>query len=157
MVVLQSILRHLRDHGPCIVLINANLMGGAGGGGGGHLQPSGFAHNLFFGGCCSSSSAAAADVDADADADGAKGREVVDGRSGQKEEEEEEDDRKKGWGSSSTYQGHFVVAVGFAREERRIFYHNPSSRSGPADASFEQFDRARTSHGTDQDIIYVFS
>lgn len=56
---------------------------------------------------------------------------------------------------SSAYQGHYVLAVGFDIPKRKIYYRNPSLRDRVCCMSFERFDEARNSYGTDEDVIFV--
>ncbi|XP_050409258.1 protein GUCD1 [Patella vulgata] len=56
------------------------------------------------------------------------------------------------------YQGHFVVLVGFDSVNKHIFYKNPnSSKEVLCCSRYEQFDRARKSSGTDEDILFIFN
>jgi len=56
---------------------------------------------------------------------------------------------------SSAYQGHYVLAVGFDIPKRKIYYRNPTLRDRVCKMSFERFDEARNSYGTDEDLIFV--
>ncbi|XP_041457081.1 protein GUCD1-like [Lytechinus variegatus] len=62
----------------------------------------------------------------------------------QREEEEEEG-----------YIGHFIVACGYNIEKEQIFYRNPARPIDLCCCSFENFDVARKSHGTDEDILFI--
>lgn len=57
---------------------------------------------------------------------------------------------------NDSYQGHYVLAVGFDLTKRRIIYRNPTFRERECVMSFEKFDKARTSYGTDEDIIFMY-
>ena len=56
---------------------------------------------------------------------------------------------------SSAYQGHYVLAVGFDIPKRKIYYRNPTLRDRVCVMSYERFDEARNSYGTDEDVIFV--
>ncbi len=59
--------------------------------------------------------------------------------------------------ASSAYQGHYVLVVGYDLPKRKIVYRNPTLRDRSCVMSFDQFNEARTSYGTDEDIIFVGS
>uniref|UniRef100_UPI003AAE5AD3 protein GUCD1 isoform X2 n=1 Tax=Centroberyx gerrardi TaxID=166262 RepID=UPI003AAE5AD3 len=55
------------------------------------------------------------------------------------------------------YQGHFVVVCGFNRSTGCIFYNNPAySDPGVCCTSISNFEEARRSYGTDEDILFIF-
>ncbi|KAI3371837.1 hypothetical protein L3Q82_006719 [Scortum barcoo] len=56
------------------------------------------------------------------------------------------------------YQGHFVVVCGFNRTTGCVFYNNPaySDLHGVCCTSISNFEEARRSYGTDEDILFVF-
>ena len=56
---------------------------------------------------------------------------------------------------SNAYQGHYVLAVGFDIPKKKIYYRNPSLRDRVCVMSFQRFDEARNSYGTDEDVIFV--
>ena len=56
---------------------------------------------------------------------------------------------------SSAYQGHYVLAVGFDIPKRKIYYRNPTLRDRVCIMSYERFDEARNSYGTDEDVIFI--
>jgi hypothetical protein len=54
-------------------------------------------------------------------------------------------------------QGHYVLVVGYDLHRRKLIYRNPTFRDRECVMDFEDFDRARTSYGTDEDIIFISS
>lgn len=54
------------------------------------------------------------------------------------------------------YQGHFVVVCGFNRTTGCILYNNPAYSDRVCCTSFTNFEEARCSYGTDEDILFVF-
>ncbi|XP_070331778.1 protein GUCD1 isoform X3 [Odocoileus virginianus] len=58
---------------------------------------------------------------------------------------------------SPDYQGHFIVLRGYSRAAGCIFYNNPAyADPGMCSASISNFEEARTSYGTDEDILFVY-
>lgn len=57
----------------------------------------------------------------------------------------------------NSYQGHFIVICGYNAADRVIYYKNPASRKDHCVCTQETFDRARKAHGTDEDILFVYS
>lgn len=55
----------------------------------------------------------------------------------------------------NAYQGHYVLAVGFDIPKKKLYYRNPSLRDRVCVMSFDHFDEARNSYGTDEDVIFV--
>merc|ERR1712150_257969 len=55
----------------------------------------------------------------------------------------------------NAYQGHYVLAVGYDIPKKRLYYRNPSLRDRVCVMSFDHFDEARNSYGTDEDVIFV--
>ena len=53
------------------------------------------------------------------------------------------------------YQGHYVVVCGYILKEKKIIYRNPSYSDRMCVVPFDMFDDARTSYGTDEDVIFV--
>ncbi len=115
--LIQEMCDHLQNHGPCIVLVNANILRCRAEDHMGQKKASLVldGRNLFS--CCSSSSAV----------------------------------------KSSSYQGHFILAVGFDATSEVVTFHNPSRKEGTCATSFHNFDEARTSYGTDEDVIFIYS
>lgn len=54
------------------------------------------------------------------------------------------------------YQGHFIVLRGYNRATSSIFYNNPAYADRMCSTSISNFEEARTSYGTDEDILFVF-
>lgn len=58
--------------------------------------------------------------------------------------------------SKSSYQGHYILVVGFDLEREVVIYRNPSTKDKECEITFSRFERARASYGTDEDIIFLF-
>ncbi|KAK7088316.1 protein GUCD1-like [Littorina saxatilis] len=56
----------------------------------------------------------------------------------------------------SGYQGHFIVVCGYNRTKQHIFYKNPNTSDSLCCCQFESFEKARKSHGTDEDILFLY-
>uniref|UniRef100_H0X7J7 Guanylyl cyclase domain containing 1 n=3 Tax=Otolemur garnettii TaxID=30611 RepID=H0X7J7_OTOGA len=54
------------------------------------------------------------------------------------------------------YQGHFIVLRGYNRATECIFYNNPAYADRMCSTSISNFEEARTSYGTDEDILFVY-
>uniref|UniRef100_H3B5Z5 Guanylyl cyclase domain containing 1 n=1 Tax=Latimeria chalumnae TaxID=7897 RepID=H3B5Z5_LATCH len=54
------------------------------------------------------------------------------------------------------YQGHFIVVCGYNKASGCIFYNNPAYADRVCSASVSNFNEARTSYGTDEDILFVY-
>ncbi|KTF76711.1 hypothetical protein cypCar_00010414 [Cyprinus carpio] len=54
------------------------------------------------------------------------------------------------------YQGHFVVVCGFNQKTGSIFYNNPAYSDRVCCTSFSNFEEARRSYGTDEDILFIY-
>jgi len=54
-----------------------------------------------------------------------------------------------------SYQGHYVVLVGVDTETKEILYRNPTLKDHICYMSFSSLEEARTSYGTDEDLIFV--
>ncbi|KAK2145989.1 hypothetical protein LSH36_641g00004 [Paralvinella palmiformis] len=57
------------------------------------------------------------------------------------------------------YQGHFIIACGYSKKDKLIFYHNPATGTSSRDGSsmpMKIFEVARKSYGTDEDILFIF-
>jgi hypothetical protein len=54
------------------------------------------------------------------------------------------------------YLGHFIVLIGYDDDKRLIFYRNPASNRTFSLTSYLNFEAARKSYGTDQDIFFVY-
>ncbi|XP_055260909.1 protein GUCD1 isoform X10 [Moschus berezovskii] len=58
---------------------------------------------------------------------------------------------------SPDYQGHFIVLRGYSRAAGCVFYNNPAyADPGMCSASVSNFEEARTSYGTDEDILFIY-
>ncbi|XP_027701494.1 protein GUCD1 isoform X1 [Vombatus ursinus] len=55
------------------------------------------------------------------------------------------------------YQGHFIVLCGYNRASESIFYNNPAYADRVCSTSVTNFEEARTSYGTDEDILFVYT
>lgn len=55
-----------------------------------------------------------------------------------------------------SYSGHYIVLSGFDREKQLIYFKDPSVRKELCWISFSDFDKARHSYGTDDDIILIY-
>uniref|UniRef100_A0A4W2CQT4 Guanylyl cyclase domain containing 1 n=1 Tax=Bos indicus x Bos taurus TaxID=30522 RepID=A0A4W2CQT4_BOBOX len=58
---------------------------------------------------------------------------------------------------SHDYQGHFIVLRGYSRAAGCVFYNNPAYADRMCSASISNFEEARTSYGTDEDILFVYA
>ena len=62
--------------------------------------------------------------------------------------------------SSGSYQGHFIVLIGYDQQKQIFIYRNPSLPSGSEKVisitKYEYFERARKSYGTDEDILFIY-
>lgn len=56
---------------------------------------------------------------------------------------------------STSYQGHYIVLCGHNRKQGRIYYRNPSLHDHICRMSYNTLDEARSSYGTDEDIIFI--
>ena len=57
--------------------------------------------------------------------------------------------------TDASYQGHYVLACGYDLPRQKIVYRNPSLCDRECVMSFQTFEDARSSYGTDDDIIFV--
>ena len=55
----------------------------------------------------------------------------------------------------TSYQGHYVVVCGYDLPRETIIYRNPSLHDRECAMSFQKFEEARSSYGTDHDVIFV--
>lgn len=60
------------------------------------------------------------------------------------------------WCCMFSYQGHYIVACGYNMAEKKILYRNPTLANKICIMPFEDFDKARRSFGTDEDVIFVY-
>ncbi|GAB0092970.1 uncharacterized protein DMENIID0001_080220 [Sergentomyia squamirostris] len=56
-----------------------------------------------------------------------------------------------------TFKGHYVVVCGYIVSLRKLFYRNPAMRDHLCMTSFTNFNEARHSYGTDDDIILIYT
>lgn len=61
------------------------------------------------------------------------------------------------WSSTPAYQGHYILLVGFNDKSKEILYRNPTIKDKICCMPYDQMEEARTSYGTDEDIIFVCS
>jgi hypothetical protein len=54
------------------------------------------------------------------------------------------------------YCGHFIVVIGYDDMKKIIFYRNPSTSKCLSYTSEYNFELARKSFGTDEDILFVY-
>lgn len=54
-----------------------------------------------------------------------------------------------------TYQGHFVVLVGYDAATQLIYYANPSVGKTLCCSKYQHIDNARLCYGTDEDVIFI--
>ncbi|XP_039177034.1 protein GUCD1 isoform X3 [Crotalus tigris] len=57
---------------------------------------------------------------------------------------------------SPDYQGHFIVLCGYNRALGCIYYNNPAYADRTCSTSICNFEEARTSYGTDEDILFIY-
>lgn len=55
------------------------------------------------------------------------------------------------------YSGHYIVLCGFSSRFGKILYRDPAKSDEICTISFKQLDLARSSFGTDNDIILMFN
>ena len=58
--------------------------------------------------------------------------------------------------NQQSYQGHYVVLVGFNSESREILYRNPSVKDKVCYMSYDCLEESRSSYGTDEDVLFIF-
>lgn len=56
----------------------------------------------------------------------------------------------------SNYCGHYITLIGYDDIKELIFYRNPSSSLNFSFTNYLNFEIARKSFGTDQDILFVY-
>lgn len=57
---------------------------------------------------------------------------------------------------TSSYQGHYIVLVGCDKLGQQLLYRNPTVKDKVCQMSCSALEEARTSYGTDEDVIFVF-
>ncbi|XP_047920023.2 protein GUCD1 [Anser cygnoides] len=55
------------------------------------------------------------------------------------------------------YQGHFIVLCGYNKASGSIYYNNPAYADRTCCTSISNFEEARTSYGTDEDILFIYT
>ncbi|XP_040460380.1 protein GUCD1 isoform X1 [Falco naumanni] len=55
------------------------------------------------------------------------------------------------------YQGHFIVLCGYNKASGSIYYNNPAYADRTCCTSISNFEEARTSYGTDEDILFIYA
>ncbi len=58
--------------------------------------------------------------------------------------------------NNNNYSGHFIILIGYDDSKRLIFYRNPASKRNLSFTSYLNFELARKSYGTDQDILFLY-
>jgi len=56
----------------------------------------------------------------------------------------------------NNYLGHFIVLIGYDDNKRLFFYRNPATSKKLSFTSYFNFEIARKSFGTDQDILFIY-
>jgi hypothetical protein len=59
--------------------------------------------------------------------------------------------------SKNNYCGHFVVVIGYDDAKKLVFYRNPGTACNFSYTSYLNFEIARKSFGTDEDILFIYS
>lgn len=57
---------------------------------------------------------------------------------------------------NSGYAGHFIVLCGVDKKKGVVFFKNPNAHEDLCCCRYEKLDKARKSHGTDEDILFVY-
>ncbi|KAG8597146.1 hypothetical protein GDO81_002174 [Engystomops pustulosus] len=57
---------------------------------------------------------------------------------------------------SIEYQGHFIVLCGYNKSSESLFYNNPGYADRLCRTSITNFEEARSSYGTDEDILFIY-
>ncbi|XP_073168911.1 protein GUCD1 isoform X1 [Lepidochelys kempii] len=55
------------------------------------------------------------------------------------------------------YQGHFIVLCGYNKASGSVYYNNPAYADRTCSTSISNFEEARTSYGTDEDILFIYT
>ena len=58
--------------------------------------------------------------------------------------------------SQNNYLGHFIVLIGYDDLRNLIFYRNPATSKKLSITTYVNFEIARKSYGTDQDILFIY-
>lgn len=70
-------------------------------------------------------------------------------------DDDEENDDDDDDDDDSTYQGHYVIVVGFNAERTKVFFVDPSASPALCCMFADVFDVIRKANGTDEDIIFI--
>ena len=57
--------------------------------------------------------------------------------------------------SYQSYQGHYVLLVGFDPKSKEILFRNPTLKDKVCYMSYDCLEESRTSYGTDEDVIFI--
>ena len=55
------------------------------------------------------------------------------------------------------YQGHYILLVGYNEKTKEILYRNPTLKDKICYINYDSLEEARTSYGTDEDILFIYS
>ena len=56
-----------------------------------------------------------------------------------------------------SYQGHYVVLVGYDQNTKEVLYRNPTVRDKVCHMPYDSLEESRTAYGTDEDVIFIYS
>ena len=59
------------------------------------------------------------------------------------------------WTGAPSYQGHYILLVGFNNRSSEVLYRNPTLRDKICYMSYQKLEETRTCYGTDEDIIFI--
>ena len=55
----------------------------------------------------------------------------------------------------NSYQGHYVVLVGFDPTTKEVLYRNPTVKDKVCHMPYDSLEESRTAYGTDEDVIFI--
>lgn len=58
---------------------------------------------------------------------------------------------------SASYQGHYILLVGYNRDTKEVAYRNPTFRDKVCSMPLDTLDECRSAYGTDEDLIFIHS
>eukprot|EP00092_Neocalanus_flemingeri_P026678 GFUD01028924.1.p1 GENE.GFUD01028924.1~~GFUD01028924.1.p1 ORF type:complete len:241 (-),score=53.50 GFUD01028924.1:131-853(-) len=58
--------------------------------------------------------------------------------------------------TSISYQGHYVVLVGFNPTSKEVLYRNPTVKDKVCHMPYDSLEESRTAYGTDEDVIFIY-
>lgn len=58
---------------------------------------------------------------------------------------------------SASYQGHYILVVGFNRDTKEVTYRNPTFRNKVCSMPLDRLEECRSAYGTDEDLIFIHS